>query len=288
MKITQYAFLLIMLVGCQTASTPKPQTDSQNLPEEMTSTQTKGSGNTYHGSKTNTATVDKDNPYWKNAETEIYKSAEELEAQENREQRSGNGYTTLRHGPVNKKEIALTFDDGPHPNFTPKLLTLLDQYKVKANFFVIGKMVDANPDLLKQIKQHGHLIGNHTFSHVTLTKIPIDQVLTEYQANNDIIKKTIGETPLFCRPPGGDHNAAVVQAAQSLGLTTTLWTDDPGDYANPGEGVILARLNQRLGNGGIILLHDGVDETLDVLKEFIPACQSAGYKFVTLDQWQKK
>ncbi|MFM9872500.1 MAG: polysaccharide deacetylase family protein [Fimbriimonadaceae bacterium] len=241
----------------------------------------------FHGSKTNEATLDKDNAYWKNAQIEVYKSAEELQAQEERELRSGKPLTTLRHGPLNKKEIALTFDDGPHEFFTPKLLTLLDQYHVKATFFVIGKMVDANPNLLKQIHTHGHLIGNHTFSHVTLTKLPFDEILTEYRATNDVIRATIGITPKYCRPPGGDHDSATTQAAQYLGLQTTLWTDDPGDYANPGDGIILSRLYKRLGNGGIILLHDGPTETLEILKTFIPACKNKGYTFVTLDKWQK-
>jgi len=149
-------------------------------------------------------------------------------------------------------------------------------------------MVEKHPELLKAIAADGHTIGNHTFSHVTLTKIPVADIQVEYRANNDIVKKTIGQNMKFCRPPGGDYDSDVIHAAEACGLTTVLWTDDPGDYANPGDNVIEERTLAKLTNGGIILLHDGVKETLDVLPQIIAYAKKKGFSFVTIDEFSKK
>lgn len=231
--------------------------------------------------KTNTATMETKDPYWLRAEEEIYRSPEELEAQDVREKRRGQVLPKLSRGNPNEKVLALTFDDGPHPIYTQKLLDILKAEDVKATFFVIGKMVEKHPELLKAIYAGGHEIGNHTFSHVTLTKIPQEDILTEYRANNDIVQKTIGLKMVVCRPPGGDYDAQVIQAATACGLTTVLWTDDPGDYANPGTNVVAERTMARLSNGGIILLHDGIQQTLDVLPQIIAYAKAKGFRFVT-------
>ena len=88
----------------------------------------------------------------------------------------------------------------------------------------------------------------------------------------------------FCRPPGGDYDKQVVKAATEQGLTTVLWTDDPGDYASPGTHVIESKTLTRLSNGGIILLHDGIQQTLDVLPQIIHFAKDHGYRFVTVDE----
>lgn len=235
----------------------------------------------------NAAREEKQDKYWQKAYEEVYRSSEELAAQQEREVRRGEVLPILRRGNVQQPLLALTFDDGPHPDITPRLLQILKEYNVKATFFVIGKMVEKQPDLLKQIAADGHLVGNHTFSHVTLTKIPVEDVATEYRANNDIIEQVIGYRPKFCRPPGGDYDADVVRAATQNGLTTVLWTDDPGDYAQPGVNVIAERTLSRLSNGGIILLHDGAEQTLEFLPQLFKYARAKGYRFVTVDQLTK-
>lgn len=232
----------------------------------------------------NNATIDNSDRYWRRALEEVDRSPEEIEAQSEREQRQGLNVPKLIRGNPSEKLLALTFDDGPHTKFTTRLLALLRREDVKATFFVVGKMVERHPDLLRAIARDGHLIGNHTFSHVTLTKIPLVEVRAEYEACNDIVEDVTGQQMRFCRPPGGDYDRHVVQAATEQGLTTVLWTDDPGDYASPGTKVIQEQTLKRLSNGGIILLHDGVEQTLQVLPQIIHYARDRGYRFVTVDE----
>jgi len=228
--------------------------------------------------------VDSSDSYWQHALEEVDRSPEEIAAQSSREERQGLYLPKLIRGNTHEKLLALTFDDGPHPGFTERLLALLKQENVKATFFVVGKMVEKHPELLKDIVESGNLVGNHTFSHVTLTKIPENEVRAEYEACNDIVQDVTGIRMRFCRPPGGDYDRHVVRAATEQGLTTVLWTDDPGDYASPGTHVIERKTLDRLSNGGIILLHDGIDETMQVLPQIIAYARDHDYKFVTVDQ----
>jgi peptidoglycan/xylan/chitin deacetylase (PgdA/CDA1 family) len=224
--------------------------------------------------------------FWARATQEIYKSPAELSAQRARELRKGLGYDVLARGDRRTKTVALTFDDGPHPQFTPQLLAILKQYDVNATFFVVGEMAEKAPDMIRAEQSAGHVVGNHTYHHVNLTKIPVDEVRTEWQACQDVVKSITGETMRFCRPPGGDYDDIVIKAAMATGLTTVLWTDDPGDYASPGDSVIEGRVLDRIGAGGIILLHDGIQQTIDVLPQIIEHLQHNGYRFLTIAEMQ--
>ncbi len=181
----------------------------------------------------------------------------------------------------------MTFDDGPHPAFTPRLIQILKAANVPATFFMIGHMAQAYPSLVKLAYDNGFEIGNHTYSHVTLTKITDEQADTEYRAASDVIKKITGKNPRYCRPPGGDVDLNVLEAAQDEGLTTVFWTDDPGDYSNPGDTILLETETAKLSPGGIILLHDGSQDTIDTLAEFIASCKRRGFRFVTLDELRR-
>jgi len=231
---------------------------------------------------------DRADKFWQRALVEVYKSSEELQAQDEREKRKGQVSRKLVRGNPDIKAVALTFDDGPHPDYTPKLLEVLKKYNIKATFFVIGKMAEKHPELIKAEIKDGHLLGNHTFHHVNLTKIPEDEVQVEWQACNDVIKFITGINMGFCRPPGGDYDSCVINGAVNTGLTTVLWTDDPGDYARPGDKVIEDRIFKWINPGGIILLHDGVQQTIDVLPDIIEKLQKEGYKFVTVDEMEKE
>ena len=142
--------------------------------------------------------------------------------------------------------------------------------------------------MVKLVNGNGFEIANHTYSHVTLTKLTDDQADTEYQATNDVLKKITGKAPRYCRPPGGDFDLNVLEAASDLGLTTVLWTDDPGDYNNPGDTILLETETAKLSAGGIILLHDGSQDTVDTLAKFIDSCRRRGFQFVTLDELRKR
>jgi peptidoglycan/xylan/chitin deacetylase (PgdA/CDA1 family) len=222
--------------------------------------------------------------FWENAREEAYKSVPELLAQHQTELRRGLRYHTLMRGNPAKRQIALTFDDGPHPGYTLKLLDILKRYGAKATFFVVGEKAEQSPDLVKAELAAGHDIGNHTYHHVNLTKIPNDHVATEIKACGKVVQAITGHAPHLFRPPGGDYDRQVAEVAEALGYTMVLWTDDPGDYASPGSKVIESRVVDRIGNGGIILMHDGVQQTLDILPQMLERLTQRGYQFVTIDQ----
>ena len=222
--------------------------------------------------------------YWLQAKQEVDKSSLEILAQHNTEKAHGLRYNKIIHGNRQKKWVALTFDDGPHPQFTPKLLALLRQEQVKATFFVVGEMAEKYPDLVRAELAQGHAVGNHTYHHVNLTKILPRDVATEVVACGDVLQKITGQRPHLFRPPGGDYDKGVIETTDALGYTTVLWTDDPGDYASPGQQLIAKRVLAHVNNGGIILIHDGIEQTFAVLPEIITTLKKEGYTFVTVDE----
>jgi peptidoglycan/xylan/chitin deacetylase (PgdA/CDA1 family) len=222
--------------------------------------------------------------FWLRALTEVYKSPEELQAQHDRELRKGLLYRKLIKGNPKIKAVALTFDDGPHPVYTMKLLKVLKKYDVKATFFVVGKMAEKHPELVRAEVKNGHMIGNHTYNHVNLTYIPDDEIKVEWQACNDVIKATTGVDMAFCRPPGGQYDSKVINAAMDIGLTTVLWTDDPADYLKPSDKILETNTMEHINPGGIILLHDGIQQTIEILPQIIETLKKKGYKFQTVKE----
>lgn len=182
------------------------------------------------------------------------------------------------------KTIALTFDDGPHGDKTLKLLALLKQLDMRATFFVVGKMVDKYPWLVREEMALGHEVGNHTYDHLNLDNLTSAQVQFEYRACSDAVQRATGVRPVFCRPPGGRFDSEVVNAAAAEGMWTVLWTDDPGDFARPDPKVLVERLDRQLQGGGILLLHDGIPQTMEVLPGVIRELRKRGYRFVTCSE----
>lgn len=182
------------------------------------------------------------------------------------------------------KTIALTFDDGPHGDRTLQLLIELKRLDVKATFFVVGKMVDKYPWLVREEFANGNEIANHTYNHLNLDRLTGAQVAAEYKNCSDAIQRAIGFRPRFCRPPGGRFDTEVLQAASDEGMWTVLWTDDPGDFARPDPKVLVERIDSQMKDGGILLLHDGIPQTLEVLPEVIRELKKRGYRFVTCSQ----
>lgn len=225
--------------------------------------------------------------YFMNARREVYRGARELLAQDLDELDKGLKYRKIIRGSTKQKQIALTFDDGPHPTFTPRILAILRKYNVKATFFVVGTQVEKYPDLVRAEVNEGHSVGNHTYHHVSLPKIPQEYIADEIKACGDVIRVATGKAPRLFRPPGGEYNLETAEAASVLGYTMVLWTDDPGDYASPGASVILSRTLKKAGNGGIILIHDGIEQTITILPQLIETLQKQGYRFVTVDEMIK-
>lgn len=189
-------------------------------------------------------------------------------------------------GSVQDKKVALTFDDGPEENWTPKILDILKEKKVKATFFVIGQMAQAHPDMLKRIYQEGHVIGNHTFHHVDLQTLSTQQVEQEIETCADVIRKTVGKTPRLVRPPFGFHNAEVDNVIYSKDRIIVLWSLDTEDWQGPDSETIKARILPKMQNGYIILQHDGMNPklggSLQALPDIIDELKAQGYVFVTI------
>ncbi|MBI1334805.1 MAG: polysaccharide deacetylase family protein [Armatimonadetes bacterium] len=232
--------------------------------------------------KVNSAKLRVEASTWKSAQREVSANKSRLEGGPETLQELRK--SILKEGPETGKKIALTFDDGPHLKATDDLIKILKEEHVPATFFVVGFMAEKYPNLVRSIKAAGFEIGNHSYSHVTLTKLTTEEILTEYKANNDVIQRLTGAPARYCRPPGGDIDSEVVRNAAKLGMTTVLWTADPADYSNPKDDLLLDREVAKLDSGAIFLLHDGSKSTLATLREFIHVARKKGYKFVSLDE----
>jgi len=206
------------------------------------------------------------------------------------------------------RKLAITFDDGPNPAITPKLLDLLDRYQAKATFFVIGRFVRECPDLVKETAARGHAIGNHTESHLNLLKLGPSQITVELRLCHHAITNALGAPAKWFRPPYGFRNPWVIPTAASLGCRTVMWTLIPGDWLErPAEWLIrrmqpiAAHAERNLksgssprsaGTGDVLCLHDGYHKelnydrtrTLAALEHWLPRWRDLGLQFVTMDE----
>jgi len=192
---------------------------------------------------------------------------------------------TFTRVPVNGKYIALTFDDGPHPSNTPRLLNILRQRNVKATFYVIGRSVNLYPQILRQTVDDGHEIGNHTQTHRLLSKLSDSEVLNELRRCRESVAQTSGATMRTMRPPYGGllpRQREMVHA--EFGYPTILWSVDPLDWKRPGVGVVTSRLVNGASDGGILLAHDIHAPTIDAMPATIDSLLRRGFKFVTVSQ----
>lgn len=181
--------------------------------------------------------------------------------------------------------IALTFDDGPHPTNTPRLLDLLKSKNVKATFYVVGTNVRRYPEIMRRIVAEGHEIGNHTVNHPNLTKLSDDGVRKELRDCHQAIVSTTGVAPRTLRPPYG----AITSAQKSwirkeFGYPSIMWSVDPEDWKKPGSSVVTSRLVSGAGPGGILLVHDIHAPTIDAMPATIDQLLAKGYQFVTVTQ----
>jgi peptidoglycan/xylan/chitin deacetylase (PgdA/CDA1 family) len=184
------------------------------------------------------------------------------------------------------KLIALTFDDGPYPVFTPLLLDALNKLKVPATFFLIGHDARQWPELTTRIEHSGDEIANHTQTHPDLDTLDAAQVRSEILEGRASLDGLVKDPAIdrFFRPPHGRYTVATVRTAQSLGYTTVLWNDDPGDWR--ASRTTARELDEHIRKFAtapdIVLLHSGKLATIEMLPALAAAFRSAGYRFVTL------
>jgi peptidoglycan-N-acetylglucosamine deacetylase len=181
--------------------------------------------------------------------------------------------------------IAMTFDDGPSSATTPRLLDILKERHIKATFFMIGQNVEQNPDIVRRILAEGHEIGNHSWTHPQLSKLPEDKVTEELTKTQDAIRNACGYTPTIMRPPYGAITKAQREWIETqFGMNVILWTVDPFDWKRPGESVIEQRILAGAKPGAIILSHDIHKQTVDAMPATLDALAAKGFKFVTVSQ----
>ena len=178
-------------------------------------------------------------------------------------------------------KVALTFDDGPHPVYTPQLLDGLNERGVHATFFVVGKSILGNEALLKRMETEGHLIGNHTYSHVKLSELDIARACAEVEKTNALICEVTGKEPEFIRPPFGEWKKAM---ECSFEMIPVLWDVDPLDWTTKNTALVVERVLKDTKAGDIILLHDYYQSSVDAALEIVDALTERGYKFVTVDE----
>ena len=184
------------------------------------------------------------------------------------------------------KRIALTFDDGPSAGYTAEILDILREYNVKATFFVIGKNVEAHPDLLRRTVSEGHEIGNHGYAHPHPDQLSVAQNQEDIQKAETILEQLIGEKPVLYAPPYGECGENCLTAAEQCGYTTILWTADTIDWEEPAPShdVLVARVTgEKLQKGAILLMHPK-PHTAEALEDIILTIGEKGYTCVKVSE----
>lgn len=196
--------------------------------------------------------------------------------------------SVISSGPAGRS-VALTFDDGPSPDYTATILTTLEQTHTPATFFVVGTNVQQSPALVRREAGDGFPLGIHTWDHPDMTTLSPQQREWELAATAQAMHNVLGAEYCvpFWRPPFGAYDAAVVTQARSLGLSTVTWDVDPRDWSDPGVKTIVSRVLSAVHPGAIILMHDGYrdrQQTAQALPLIIKGLKRRGYVPVTLPQ----
>jgi peptidoglycan-N-acetylglucosamine deacetylase len=200
--------------------------------------------------------------------------------------------------PRRPAELALTFDDGPNPACTPRLLDILEQHGVKATFFLVGRYAQQEPALARSIAGSGHLVGNHSWSHPDLSITAAHRVREELTRTKDTLEQIIGKQVRFFRPPFGARRPYVLRAAREMGMTPVMWNAMTSDWSERSCDRIVESLtkkigaNQRRGFASNIVLHDGghralnTDRALSIAAaDKLLARYAQTHTFVTVDEW---
>ena len=179
------------------------------------------------------------------------------------------------------KKIAITFDDGPHPSYTAQLLDGLKERGIQATFFVTGEHAELHPDIIERMFNEGHLIGNHTYSHIQLTKSNRDKLRNGLINTSEILKEITGEEVQYVRPPYGSWDKSF---EKELNMFPVLWTVDPLDWSSRNVGRITEKIVSKTGENDIILMHDYYDTSVTAALKAIDELLEEGYTFVTVEE----
>lgn len=180
-----------------------------------------------------------------------------------------------------KPKVALTFDDGPHPHYTEQLLDGLKEREVKATFFVTGEHAKLHPEIIERMHEEGHLIGNHTYSHIQLRDNNREEFKEELVRTNKIISEITGEEIQYVRPPYGVWDKKL---ETELNMFPVLWTVDPLDWCSTNVKCITEKVVDKTEENDIILMHDYYESTIEAALKVVDELQEEGYEFVTVEE----
>lgn len=192
---------------------------------------------------------------------------------------------TKTHGSRDRRRIALTFDDGPDPVRTPALLDALRELGVTATFFLVGKQVDAHPELAARIVREGHEIGNHTYNHRYLPLARSHSVAAEIAATDEAIARATGMVPALARPPYGGRSPRNVRVFARSGKQLVLWDVNSNDWKGAAAEEVARRVVERTRPGSIILMHEareGGEVSIEAVKLLVPELRARGFEFASV------
>lgn len=194
----------------------------------------------------------------------------------------------IHYAETRKKLVALTFDDGPDPVYTPQILDILKQYQAQATFYTIGECLDRYPELARAAYDAGHELGNHTMTHPNLTELHAEDICQQLAMTEERIVKLTGEKPVSIRPPYLAANDTVASVAEAFGYALIgAANTEAQDWASPGAEHIAVKTLESVREGAILLLHDsGGDrsQTVEALHRIIPGLLDRGYQVVSVKQ----
>lgn len=183
------------------------------------------------------------------------------------------------------KYVALTFDDGPHPVHTPRILDILNRYGAKATFFVLGENATRNRSVMARAVREGHEIGSHTWNHMKLTGHTLQEARSQMDRTNAVIYEATGRRPRLMRPPYGATNESVINfMASRYGMPSIMWNVDTFDWKHPGVSVVVDRAVNNAKSGSIILMHDIHGSTADAVEGVVAGLKARGFQLVTVSR----
>ncbi|RKD27325.1 polysaccharide deacetylase family sporulation protein PdaB [Caminicella sporogenes DSM 14501] len=183
-----------------------------------------------------------------------------------------------------EKKVAISFDAAWGDQFTDGILDILDKYKVKTTFFLVGFWVDRYPDMVKKIYERGHEIGNHSTTHPHMSKLSREEIIKELNTTGEKIYNITGKRPNLFRPPFGDYNNTLIKTAKECGYYTIQWDVDSLDWKELGVKPVVDRVTRNIKNGSIVLFHNNAKYVLEYLPLVIEKLQKEGYKIVPISE----
>ncbi|MFH1826018.1 MAG: polysaccharide deacetylase family protein [bacterium] len=202
---------------------------------------------------------------------------------------SGGSFALVIYRSSNPQQVALTFDDGPTLGVTDKILDILKEENVKATFFVIGRKIGQNPEIIKRMAAEGHEIGNHSYSHEKLTSLDSQMAEVELRQTSNLITNQTGRPVNLYRPPHGALNYEKRKLVENRGYDVVMWSVNADDFLHENSVMrspisIVNRIMSRLQGGDIVLMHDNSRQIVEAMPQLIKKLKARDRNFVTISQ----